>query len=291
MPRIVKRLLIAALVVFALAFGATSWAFLESRAAPIVRRAGLALADWPAGQAPVAVALLSDLHAGNASTDAARLRRVVAQVDALHPDLILIAGDFLPGHHPLSAARIRTLLAPLGGLHAPLGVVAVLGNHDYLAGEATARPALLALGETVLVNQAVRRGPLAIGGIDDPVTGHADVGAVTAALAPLGGARVMVAHSPEIVGVLASDGAPLLTGHTHCGQIRLPLLAPQGPHRFYHRYNCGLVRDAYRTVVVGAGIGTSILPLRLGAPPDVWLLTLGPGSAAPLSRRSEPRPR
>jgi predicted MPP superfamily phosphohydrolase len=300
MSRTGKVLLLAALVVSVLCGGVVVWAFLESRAPPIVRRADLALADWPAGQPPITVALLSDLHVGNASTDAARLTRVVAQADALHPDLILLAGDFLPGHHAMSTDRIRTLLAPLSGLHAPLGVVAVLGNHDYLAGEATIRPALPPLGVTLLVNQAVRRGPLAIGGLDDPVTGHAAVDVVMTELRRLGGARLVLAHSPEIVAALPTDAPLLLAGHTHCGQIGLPLLDPQGPHGRYRRYNCGLVHDPGRTVrgrtapgrtvIVAAGIGTSVLPLRLGAPPDFWLLTLGPAATrSPLSPQTAPR--
>ncbi len=291
MSRTGKALLLAALVVAALPCGVVLWAFLESRATPIVRHADLELADWPAGQPPVTVALLSDLHVGNASTDPARLTRVVTQVDALHPDLILLAGDFLPGHHPLSTGRIRALLAPLSGLHAPLGVLAVLGNHDHLAGEATISPALPALGLTLLVNQAVQRGPLAIGGLDDPVTDHAQVGPVMAGLRRLGGARLLLAHSPEIVGWLPPDATLLLAGHTHCGQIRLPLIDPQGPHWRYHRYNCGIVHDRGRTVIVGAGIGTSILPLRLGAPPDFWLLTLRPATTPPLNPNTEPRRR
>lgn len=276
MRRVVRPLLLAVLALALLAGGVGLWGFLESRATPIVRRADLALADWPAGEAPVTVALLSDLHVGNLSTDVGRLRRVVAQVDALHPDLILIAGDFLAGHRRFPAGRIDTLLAPLAGLRAPLGVVAVLGNHDYGAGRAAVGPALAARGVTVLVNQALERGPLAIGGLDDPVTGHAALAPTIAALRGLAGSRLVMTHSPEIVGRLPPDVTLLLAGHTHCGQIRIPLLAPRGAHWRFSRYECGLVRDPGRIVVVGAGIGTSHAPLRFGTPPDVWLLTLGP---------------
>ena len=250
--------------------------FFEARAMPIVRRAEVGLADWPAGAPPATVVLISDLHVGNLATDPGRLARVVTRVDDLHPDLVLIAGDFLPGHRPLAAERVARLLAPLSGLHARLGVLAVLGNHDHWAGEATIRPALEQVGVTLLSNQAVQRGPLAIGGVDDPVTDHSQTRTVIRALYGLPGARIVMAHSPEIVDELPPDLPLLLAGHTHCGQIRLPLIDPHGPSWPYSRYECGVVHDPGRTTIVTAGLGTSVLPLRFGAPPDVWLLTLGP---------------
>ena len=68
----------------------------------------------------------------------------------------------------------------------------------------------------------------------------------------------------------------LLAGHTHCGQIVLPFYGPlSSVSRYGLRYNCGVIREDSKTLVVGAGLGTSVLPLRLGAVPDMWLLTLG----------------
>ena len=103
------------------------FAFVESRRDPVVRRATLALPDWPHGAPPIRVALVSDLHLGNASTDVARLTRIADQVSARRPDLILLAGDFVAGGRRESVAQ---LAGPLAHLHAPLGVVAVPGNHD-----------------------------------------------------------------------------------------------------------------------------------------------------------------
>jgi uncharacterized protein len=281
MPHIVRwscaGLAVALLLLALLAGGA----FLEARALPIVRRAEVGLPDWPPGQPPVTVALVSDLHVGNAATDPARLARVVAEIDDLHPDLVLIAGDFLPGRRPLPPDRVARLLAPLAGLHTRLGVAAVLGNHDYWTEPGIVRTVLQRNGVTVLSNQAVERGPLAVGGIDDPVTGHARARSVAEALRALPGARILVAHSPEIVDELPRDPALLLAGHTHCGQMRLPLIDPEGPRWRYRRYECGVVHDPGRTTIVTAGVGTSVVPLRVGAPPDLWLATLHPASARP----------
>jgi len=266
---------IAALVVLLAPLPFLVGAFVEAHSTPLVRRVALERPDWPKGQPPVTMALLSDLHVGWPSRSPEDLARIAAQVDALHPDLILIAGDFLAGHRARTILEDETLLAPLSNLHAPLGVVAVLGNHDYWGAGARLVPVLERHGVTVLRNAAVARGPLAIAGVDDPVTGHDEVETAVRAVRALPGARVVLAHSPEVVDELPPDLGLLLAGHTHCGQVRLPFFDPNGPHWPYIRYECGVVRDPGRTVVVSAGIGTSVAPLRLGAPPDFWLITLG----------------
>ncbi len=116
------------------------WMFHEARRDPIVRRAGVAMPGWPAGAPPVRVVLMSDTHAGTMAVDPARLTRIVAQVNALRPDLILLAGDFLPGHTPIGEAQAIDALAPLAALHAPLGVLAVPGNHDHWTGSKRSVP-------------------------------------------------------------------------------------------------------------------------------------------------------
>ena len=254
------------------------WAFIEARSDPVVRYDTLSMADWPAGAAPIRVALISDLHVGSASTDPARIARLVARVDALRPDLILLAGDFLAGDDPVGPATTGRLLAPLARLRAPLGVFAVLGNHDHWTGAATVGGTLADLGVTLLSNQAVAIGPLVLGGLDDPVTGHSRAGPVIEALRGMAGARIVLAHSPQNAGSLPPDMRLMLAGHTHCGQLVLPLIGALDNRLRHDPYRCGLVRDRGRVTIVTAGIGTSELPLRLGAPPDFWILTLGPAT-------------
>lgn len=252
----------------------------EARRDPVVRRMIVKLPGWPAGAAPVRVALLSDIHIGSSATTPDRLTRVVAQVNALRPDLVLIAGDFVAGAAPVAGRRYAAMLrAPLARLRAPLGTVAVLGNHDHWTNAALIRRILAAAGVSVLDNDAVARGPLVVVGVGDGFTGHAETGAALAAAAPLSGARVVLTHTPDTTKLIGRDGpALLLAGHTHCGQAILPLIGSLAVHRFGRtlfdpRYQCGAVRDPGRLVVVTGGIGAS-LPLRVGAPPDVWLLTL-----------------
>lgn len=249
-------------------------AWREATADPVIRRAELSLPGWPGGAAPVTVALLSDIHVGSATTDPRRLARIVALVNAQRPDLVVLTGDLVSGHTRADAVHAREL-AGLSGLRAPLGVAAVLGNHDHWTRAEAVRLALRQAGVTVLRNAAVRRGPLALGGLDDWVTGHADLYTAAKAMRAAGGAPVLLSHSP--------DTAPevkrglILAGHTHCGQVLLPWWGPLVEvSRYGARYRCGLVREGARTVVITAGTGTSVAPFRLGAPPDIWLLRLGP---------------
>lgn len=272
------------------AFGllSTGWAYWTAVADPVVREAELGLPGWPAGAAPVRAVLISDLHVAGPDMPPARLERIVAQVNALGPDLVLIAGDFV------SDKRVSTrhysqaeAAAPLAGLRAPLGVFAVLGNHDHWRDAAGARAALAAAHVRLLDNGAAQAGPLALGGLDDAFTRHDRLADTLNAMRALPGARILLSHSPDPFPRLPRDVTLMLAGHTHCGQVRLPLIgAVKTMSAYGQRYACGLIRENGRTLIVTAGLGTSGLPLRLGAVPDLWLVRLGPVRrvAAPSSR-------
>lgn len=262
----------------ALAAAVLGLGYHNARADPVVRRLRLPLPHWPRDLPPLRLVLLSDLHAGNLAVDAPRLRRVVGQANALHPDLVLIAGDFLPGDERIDAATATAALAPLGGLQARLGIVAVPGNHDHWTGLAAVRQALAAARVTLLANQVQRRGPLVIGAVDDAYSGHDDADKVVSEMRRLSGPRVMLTHSPDLAPQLPPDIPLLLAGHTHCGQVVLPVVGSVGWVRYFEpRYRCGRIVEGGRSTIVTGGIGGT-LPLRYGAPPDLWLLTLGPAA-------------
>ena len=85
----------------------------------------------------------------------------------------------------------------------------------------------------------------------------------------------MLAHSPDVAPDLPVDVSLLLAGHTHCGQIVLPFYGALGHvSKFGDRFGCGVVHEGSRTTIVSAGLGTSVMPLRLGAPADLWLVRL-----------------
>lgn len=265
-------------ILVALGLAITGWAYWTAIADPVVREAEVALPGWPEGARPVRVVLLSDLHVAGPDMPPSRLARIVGQVNALRPDIVLIAGDLVSDKrvatHIYSMAEA---VAPLAALRARYASVAVLGNHDHWRDAGEARRALRDAGVILLENGAVPVGPLAIGGLDDDFTDRADLPATLAAMRRLPGARILISHSPDPFPDVPGDIGLMLAGHTHCGQIRLPIVgAPATMSEHGQRYACGVIRENGRILIVTAGLGTSGLPLRLGAIPDLWLVRIGP---------------
>lgn len=248
---------------------------------PEVLTTRLELPAFPPDQPPLRLLLLTDLHVAGPDMPPERLAHIIALANAQHPDLVLLAGDFisdrrLASHH----YTYHEAMAPLAAIRAPLGTVAVLGNHDHWRDAARGRAELTRLGVTVLANSAVRRGPLAIAGIDDDFSGHADALNTIALARQLGGVPLALSHSPDVFPQVPSDVPLTLAGHTHCGQVRYPWGGtPATMSRYGDRYACGLIRENDHTLIVSAGLGTSVLPFRFFSHPDMWVITLGPRPA------------
>lgn len=266
------------LTTVALALGTIAWSYLSATSDPILREARVGLHRLSANQRELKIVLIADIHVAGPDMPPARLRRIVRQINALEPDLVLIAGDLI-SDKKLASRRydLDEAVAPLADIEAGWGAIAVLGNHDHWRNAAEARTALAAAGITVLENEAVRAGPLAIGGLDDAFTGHHDLRATVERIRRVGGAPILLSHSPDPFPNVPPLIGLTLAGHTHCGQIRLPLVGAVSYMSDYgERYACGQIREGDKTLIVSAGLGTSILPLRFGAPPDIWLVRVGP---------------
>ncbi len=206
-----------------------------------------------------------------------RLTNIVEQINQHKADLILIAGDFISEKN--LATQYYTAdqtIAPLTELTAPMGVIAVLGNHDYWADETGFIDALAKANISLLRNKAITVGPINVIGIDDEYTGHDDVDASTKSLATLRSApNVVLTHGPDIIPDINFNTAVILAGHTHCGQIRFPVIgAITYLSQYGNRFACGHIKDEDRDIIVTAGMGTSIMPIRIGTPPDYWVVTL-----------------
>lgn len=261
---------------FVIVFG-----LLEARSDPIIRRATIVMRGMPADTPPLRVALVSDIHIGNLATSVARLDRIVAQINAQHPDAVLIAGDLVNGVTARSADFHPELLAaPLSRLRAPRGVFAVLGNHDNDTSPAMVDAALHRAGITVLHNQVMRLGPIALIGADMNTPLVATLPPLIAQARAMGGLRVLMLHPPPFKGHVPSDIPVILAGHSHCGQIVLPGVFDNSYDYQHHdwRYppetRCGLVHFDRHLEIVTAGVGAATaVPLRINAPPDFWMIT------------------
>lgn len=254
-------------------------AFFIEPARLVVNRQELQLPNWPAELSGVRVALLSDLHVGSPHWGLSRLHELVTRTNAEKPDLILLAGDYLInniwfGEH-VEADPIAT---ELGQLRAPLGVFAVLGNHDWWNNGPKVRAAFEAHGLTVLDDEVRRlhyRGKsFCLLGVRDE-TERLRSAQQELDLALPGMPLLVLVHEPDLFPALDERATLTLAGHTHGGQVDLPVLGRRiVPSRFGSRYAAGHIVEGGRHLFVTTGVGTSIVPVRFGVPPEIALLTL-----------------
>lgn len=247
-----------------------------------VRREELRLPHW---NNDLKVAAISDLHIGSPRVDLETLRTVVERTNAEHPDLIVLLGDFVTGG-PRGRKGMRggnfiepeKIAAGLAKLHAPLGVFAVLGNHDRWLDGPRVHAAITAVGIPVLRNQAVRLEhadkPFWLGGVADYWTEDYDP-AGTAAQADPSEPVILFTHNPDIFPEVPERVSLLIAGHTHGGQVSFPFYgtpintSPNG-------YVEGHIVQNGRHLFITTGVGTSILGVRFGVPPEMALLHLLP---------------
>jgi uncharacterized protein len=269
-----------------------------------VARYHLSPPRWPA-EFPLKIAVIADLHACDPWMSLDHIDAIVKRTNALSPDITVMLGDYVAGHHHVTrripAAEWASVLA---GLKAPLGVHAILGNHDYWddravqrdgQGTTVARRALEAAGIPVYENDAVRLTwaghAFWLAGLGDQLAylparrfrplrriGVDDLDATLAKVndtAPV----ILLAHEPDVAMRVPPRVALQLSGHTHGGQVRLFGWSPVVPSRYgnllaygHAQLNCD--------VVVSGGLGCSIMPFRLGVPPEILLVTLGEPAVA-----------
>ena len=255
--------------------------------------------QWPADFS-LKIAVIADIHACDPWMSLQRIEAIVEQANALKPDLIVLLGDYVAGHHHVTRiipadewARVLT------GLKAPLGVHAVMGNHDYWddkvvqragRGPTVAHRALEAAGIPVYENDVVRLTrdgrPFWLAGLGDQLAyapsqrygraqrfGVDDLNATLAKIvddAPI----ILLAHEPYIATRVPARVALQLSGHTHGGQVRLFGWSPAVPPQQGVRLAYGHVRLKC-DVIVSGGLGCSIMPVRVGVPPEIVEVTLG----------------
>lgn len=230
----------------------------------------LSPAGWPQGLPSLRVLLLSDIHCG-IFLKPETLADVVKFLMQLQPDLVVVTGDIVTGH----SREVRPFLDALAPLsRAPRGAWFCFGNHDYFGGDPEEiREELQGIGITTLKNEAAKlahgAGSFVLGGIDDLILGKPDWPRV---MSKFGAPHILLSHNPDHFYDAARRGVSLvLSGHTHGGQIRLPL----GPPIIRQSRFC-LDEGAYSfessLLVVTRGLGSILLPWRWGADPEAVMI-------------------
>jgi predicted MPP superfamily phosphohydrolase len=243
---------------------------------------------WPAGLR-VAITVIADLHAGGPNMTARHIERMVDVANLANSDLVLLLGDFFATHrfvtekvpHPVWAAA-------LARIRSRLGTYAIFGNHDWWYDLAGVRAALARVGIPVLENRAVligdpgrrfwlaglgdqlayRLGPHRFRGVDDL--------AGTLAQVDTDHPVVLAVHEPDIFTRVPERVSLTLAGHTHGGQIRMPLVWPQFvPSAYGARFAYGHIVEQDRHMIVSGGLGVSSVPVRIGVPPEIVRIELG----------------
>lgn len=243
---------------------------------------------WPVGR-KLSITVISDLHAGGPDMTLAHIRQVVATANALKSDLVVLLGDYIATYGFLNASLPHAVWAgELARLTAPLGTWAIIGNHDWWHDLAGIRQALAAAQIPVLENDAVLLGAEGerfwLAGLGDQLAyrlGHGRFRGVddlprTLAQVKTDDPVVLLAHEPDIFPRVPARVALTLAGHTHGGQLRLPLIWPLFvPSKYGARFAYGHVVEDDRHLIVSGGLGTSFIPARLGVPPEVVQIKLG----------------
>jgi predicted MPP superfamily phosphohydrolase len=200
---------------------------------------------------------------------------VVDTLNAERPDIHLLLGDYLDSSQILRRpVAPEAVAAELARLQARLGTIAVIGNHDWRATGDRMWRALDQAGLTVLEDRATERGGLWIAGLGDMRHRNPDVPRTLREI-PEGAPAIVLSHNPDMFPAITSRVSLTLAGHTHGGQVAIPLLRrPMLPSRYGERYARGHIVEGGRHLYVTHGVGTSGLPLRLFAPPEIVILTL-----------------
>jgi predicted MPP superfamily phosphohydrolase len=240
---------------------------------PRVTRVQIPLERLPAGTPPFTLVQLTDVHVGP-TIGRAFIERVVATVNALQPDVVVITGDLVDG----PVATLAPHVEPLRGLVSRHGTFFITGNHEYISGARSWLEFLPTLGLKALRNARVSLGPIELAGVDDHDAHRfgAEPGEdIAQALTGRDSTRpvVLLAHQPRAIHGAARHQVDLqLSGHTHGGQMWpwnhvVPLQQP---------YVAGLHRHASTLIYVSRGTGYWGPPLRVGAPAEITLVELVP---------------
>jgi predicted MPP superfamily phosphohydrolase len=275
------RVTLAAIILFLA--GVAFWGFLVEPDRLVVHQQTIQLDNLPQPLDGLRIAVISDIHVDNWFITEKKLRTIVERTNQQQPDLIVILGDYMSSNGWVTHRVEPEVFGPiLKDLHAPLGVYSVLGNHDWWYSGVKVRRGLEQNGIKVLENEAaqvdVRGTSLWLVGLADLWTRPQRI-SETVAKAPEGQPVIVLTHNPDIFPNVPQRVQLVLAGHTHGGQVRFPIIGSVVQSSDYgDRWERGDVFEDNHHLFVTSGIGTSIVPVRFGLPPEIVILTLKSGS-------------
>src|SRR6185295_5893229 len=274
-----KLIRISLVVLLLLTMSVSIWSVFIEPNRLVIHPETIKFDGWPKELNDLHIAVVSDIHTGGPFIDEKKLNDIVEKTNALHPDLIVLLGDYMSGNS-WHGHRVEpeVTAAALKNLHAPLGVFSVLGNHDWWYDGNKVRRAFEQNGLRVLDDEAVE---LNWQGKSFWLVGLADVWtrpqhiSETIAKTPPDSTVIAITHNPDIFPNVPQRVSLLLAGHTHGGQVNIPFLGtPIVPSDYGAKYTAGHVMENGHHLFVTTGIGISILPVRFRVPPEIVLLTI-----------------
>ena len=273
-----KILVIAGLILGVLAVSAF---WLEPSSLEL-REYRLEIPNWPQSLAGLRIAALADIHAGSPFNGLDKLERIVALTNQSNPDLIVLLGDYVI-HGVIGGEFVppNELALVLAKMQAPLGVWAVLGNHDWWLDAERVQSALEHHGIRVLEDSSAPihhgSGEFWLTGIRDLWEGRPNIERALQE-APEDSPSIAITHNPDVFPRVPARVNLVIAGHTHGGQVSIPFIGPVFvPSSYGQRYAAGHIVENGRHLFVITGLGTSILPVRFLVPPEISILVLAPG--------------
>jgi uncharacterized protein len=274
--RLIRPILLATLL---LIVSCLVWGFFIEPNRLIVRQEAIQIDNWPKELSGLRIAVIGDIHTGAPFINDKKLERIVDLTNQQQSDLIVLLGDYMsPNSWHSHRVEPEITAAALKNLKAPLGVYAILGNHDWWYNGAKVRRALEDSGIQVLEDEVTevkwRDKSFWLAGLADLWTRPQHI-SETLEKVPPNATVIALTHNPDIFPSIPRSVPLLLAAHTHGGQVNLPLIGrPIEPSNFGQRYAVGHVFENDHHMFVTTGIGTSILPVRFRVTPEIAVVTI-----------------